>query len=371
MSHFSSDFNVVYLRVVQGCNLNCTHCFTLGNKDKYELASLAQITEFLTSIRKNVNPKGAVFYIHGGEPFLAPKEHLRAVNEIIRSTFPDIKINIIPQTNLMFKVDQEFVDFINEEYAGHIGVSWDHGIRFQTTTRALDEDLFLKNFRYLVEKDIEMAVAITVQKHLLTEDPISIVQRLEGAKSIDFEFLTMFDKKTMDLKVNNTEWSKFYHQIVTYYSNNKTTWSLPQVDLLTKSYIENKIYQCKCNCCQHRTFTMNCNGTVGLCPDETYVAPISTVKEMANDWTSFSTKAETLYLRQLGQEINSLCTQCEFFDVCGGNCEPTLFSENDEECPLSKQSIAYQFNNIQIFQNKLQEAKENLVELRERGPSCH
>jgi radical SAM protein with 4Fe4S-binding SPASM domain len=351
--------------------LNCTHCFTLGNKDKYELASLEQISEFLYSIRKNVNPKGAVFYIHGGEPFLAPLAHLKAVNKIIRETFPDIKINIIPQTNLMFQVDDEFVEFIKQEYNSHIGVSWDYGIRFQTTTRALDEDLFLKNFNYLVKNNIEMAVAITVQKHLLTQNPISVLERLNGAKSIDFEFLTMFDKKTQDLKVNNKEWSKFYHQIVEYYSKNQTTWSLPQVDLLTKSYIENKIYQCKCNCCQNRTFTMNCNGTIGLCPDETYFAPFSTVKEMSGNWAAFTTKAESAYLKQLGQEINPLCAECEFFEVCGGNCEPTLFGENDEECPLSKQSIAYQFKNIEIFQNKLYQAKENLVELREGNPPCH
>jgi len=38
---------------------------------------------------------------------------------------------------------------------------------------------------------------------------------------------------------------------------------------------------------------------------------------------------------------------------------------------LSKQSIAYQFKNIEIFQNKLYQAKENLVELREGNPPCH
>lgn len=371
MSHFNKDFNVIYLRVVQGCNLNCTHCFTLGNQDKYQLAYLSQIDLFINNIKKNVNPKSAVFYIHGGEPFLAPLEYLSEVNSVIKKTFPDIHKNIIPQTNLMYKIDQPYINFIKKEYNSHIGVSWDHGIRFSTTTKGLGEDLFLKNFRLLVDEGIEMAVAITVQKHLLTQDPIEVIKKLDGATSIDFEFLTMFDKKTHDLKVNNTEWSKFYFEIVKYYAEHDTTWSLPQVDLLTKSHLENKIYQCKCNCCQHRTFTMNCNGSTGLCPDETYFSPISTVQEMTTNWNLFQKKAEQLYLGQLGQDINEICTKCDFFSICGGNCEASLFNPGDDECPLSKKSIGFQFSRIEIFKNKLKIAKKNLVELRERGVTCH
>lgn len=371
MSHFSEDFVVIYLRVVQGCNLNCAHCFTLGNKDKYELADLNQIESFLNAIKENINPKGAVFYIHGGEPFLAPLDYLSSVNKVIKKVFSEIRLNIVPQTNLMYTVDSKMVDFIFDEYNGHIGVSWDYGIRFQTTTSALNENLFLKNFKFLAENKVEMAVAITVQKNLLTQNPVSILDSLSGAKSIDFEFLTMFDEKTRNLKVSNAEWSEFYFKIVKHYSENQTTWSLPQLDLLTKSILENKIYQCKCNCCQNRTFTMNCNGTVGLCPDEAYFSPISTVKELANDWLGFQKKAELAYTIQLGQELNPLCMKCEFFDFCGGNCEASLFNENDEECPLSKKSIEYQFNNIEIFNAKLVEAKHNLIELRERGPVCH
>lgn len=363
-SHFDSDFNVIYLRVVQGCNLNCTHCFTLGNKDKFQLAPFENIRNFLRSIKTNVNPRNAVVYIHGGEPFMASLDYHRELNKLIKEEMGSTFIDIIPQTNLMYKIDDEFVEFIKQEYKGQIGVSWDYKIRFNSTTSGLNEDLFLNNFNKLAASGVDMAVAITVHKYLVEQNVENIVQKFHGAKSLDFEFLTYFDEKTKNLKVDNVKWSEFYTQLVKYYSDNKTTWSMPLVDLFTKSVSENKIYQCKCNCCQNRTFTMNCNGTVGLCPDETYFDPISTVDEMTHDWKSFATAASLKHAVQVSRTIKKLCMSCEFYDYCGGNCEEQLLDDNDLECPMSRKALKYQFENMNKFKLKMQQAYANLPELK-------
>lgn len=362
--HFDSDFNVIYLRVVQGCNLNCTHCFTLGNKDRFELAPFEQIKDFLRSIKKNVNPRNAVVYIHGGEPFMASLDYHRELNKLIKQEMGSTFIDIIPQTNLMYKIDDEYIDFIKTEYKAHIGVSWDYKIRFGSTSSGLSEDLFLNNFNKLVANGIEMAVAITVHKYLVDQDVESIVKKFDGAKSLDFEFLTYFDEKTKNLKVDNEDWSRFYTELVKYYSDNRTTWSMPLVDLFTKSVAENKIYQCKCNCCQNRTFTMNCNGTVGLCPDETYFAPLSTVNEMVNNWPQFVKAAAEKHAVQISRTIKNLCMNCEFYDYCGGNCEEQLLDDQDTECPMSKKALRYQFDNMDKFKAKMNQAYENLPELK-------
>lgn len=318
---------------------------------------------FLQSIKKNVNPYKATVYIHGGETFLAPFEHLEKINRIVDEELGSTITNIIPQTNLMYQIDEKFVEFVRKEYNNQIGVSWDYGIRFSTGSKAFNEDLFFKNFKFLVDRGVKIAVAITVQRHLLSADIENILPLFEGANSLDFEFLTMFDEKTRDLKVSNDEWTKFYFRIVKYYSENDTTWSLPQVDLFTKSFIENKIFSCKCNCCQHRTFTLNCNGTAGLCPDETYIKPITTAAEMSQNWAAFELKARGEYFEHLAQEMNPLCQSCEFFDYCGGNCEKALFDDTSKECPLSKKVLGFQQANLALFKNKLTSARENLVEL--------
>lgn len=365
--HFDSEFIVVYLRVVQGCNLNCTHCFTLGNRDRFRLAEIENIRNFLRGIREKVNPSKVVFYIHGGEPFLAPREYLSRVNGAIREFFSDIRHDIIPQTNLMYRVDDEFVRFVKQEYRGNIGVSWDVGIRFGSTLGSLGEDLFLRNFRFLATAGVDMAVAITVQRHLLNHDPIELARKLNGATSLDFEFLTTFDEKTCDLKVRNEEWAPYFERIVRYYSENETTWAMPQVDLFTKSFLENKLYRCKCNCCSNRTFTLNCDGTIGLCPDEAYFAPISDIREFSDDWSSFRSKAAAVHARQLAASTMPVCMSCEFFEACGGNCDAHLFTEGEQECPLSRSSLRYQFANLGVFKKKLGRAHERLPELREES----
>ncbi len=322
------------------------------------------VSLFLNTIKKNINPKKATVYIHGGETFLAPFEHLSRINHIIRKELDETEVNIIPQTNLMYEVNDDYVRFIRDEYNNQLGVSWDYGIRFQSGANHFNEDLFFKNLNFLVSHGVEVAVAITVQKYLLEADIEKILPLFDGTISLDFEFLTMFDEKTTSLKVSNDEWSEFYDRIVKYYASHDTSWSLPQVDLFTKTFIENKIFNCKCNCCQNRTFTLNCNGTLGLCPDETYVKPISDIKEFTQDWDAFELKAREMYFSHLTQPINPRCEKCEFFELCGGNCEPTLFDETSIECPLSKKVLRFQKQNIELFMSKLKRAEANLIELK-------
>jgi radical SAM protein with 4Fe4S-binding SPASM domain len=368
-SIFSKEFNVIYLRVVQGCNLNCSHCFTLGNKDPIMVTDKKQISDYLGAIKKNVDPEKATFYIHGGETFLAPLEYLADVNKIIRDTFPTAKIDIVPQTNLIYKVDQAFVDFIKTEYRGTIGVSWDAEIRFGSVAinkKSEQEALFFKNLKTLIDNGIKVHIAITAQKNLLNYDPLEIVSKFDGVDSIDFELLTTFDDQTRSLRPNNKKWAAWLDKLTEYYQNNNTTWCLPQVDLFTKTLMTGKLFDCKCNCCDKRTFTMNPNGTVGLCPDKTYVEPFSTVDEMVNDWDTFQSKSLEIIMNKLVElEEHDMCYKCEHYDICGGNCDASLFDDTDE-CPLSKKVIGRVRNNInrfiEIYENK---AKPNLTELRD------
>ena len=368
MRVFSNEFNVIYIRVIQGCNLNCTHCFTLGNKDPYMLTNLDYIEKFLTSIKKNVDPAKATFYIHGGETFLAPYEHLTQVNGIIRNTFGSMPMDIVPQTNLLYKVDDEFVNFIKEEYRGTIGVSWDADIRFGSIAinkKTEQEDLFFGNLKKLIDAGIKVHIAITAQKYLLNYDPLEIVKLFDGVDSIDFELLTTFDDQTRSLKPDNIKWANWLDTLVDYYQHNVTSWCLPQIDLFTKTLLSGQMFDCKCNCCDKRTFTLNPNGTVGFCPDKTYVEPVSTVDEMVNDWETFQTKAVDVIINKLTEMTqHEMCFKCEHYDICGGNCDASLFDDSDE-CPLSKKVISRIRNNKETFVKLYKDkAMYNLTELR-------
>ena len=363
MSVFNTDFIVVYIRVMQGCNLDCDHCFTLGTEDDRMVTEIGLIDDYLKAIKQNINPKKVTFYIHGGETFLAPLDYLRDVNDLITKYFKEAKIDIIPQTNLTFKIDQEFIDLIKIQYSSTIGVSWDADIRFDDTRQS---DLFFKNLNTLLDNNIKVHIAITAQKYLLNHDPLKIIKQFEGVDSIDFELLTVFNDKTKNLKPNNLAWAEWFDKVVDYYQHNETTWCLPQIDLFVKSILGGMIYDCKCNCCDKRTFTLNPNGTVGFCPDLTYVQPITTVAEMKSDWAAVEAKGLDVVINKLyDSEKHEMCYTCEHYDICGGNCESALFDETNE-CPLSKKSISRIKDNIETFkvlyENK---ALRNLTELRE------
>jgi len=361
MSVFTNEFNVIYIRVVQGCNLNCTHCFTLGDKDPIMITDPTVVDKYLSSIRKNVNPQKATFYIHGGETFLAPIPYLRDITKQIHTHFPDIRKDIVPQTNLTYKIKQDFIDYIKEDCYSSIGVSWDADIRFTTE---IQERLFFKNLKILLDNDIKVNISITAQRHLLNYDPIEIAQKFEGVDSIDFELLTTFDEKTKDLKPNNKLWAEWLDKLVDYYQHNDVSWCLPQVDLFTKTLMTGNLFACKCNCCDHRTFTLNPNGTVGFCPDRTYIEPQAHVDDLVNNWQLFEDKGAKVMSEKMFEEQNQMCFDCEHYDICGGNCDSTLFDETDE-CPLSKKVVSRIRNNkerfIDLYKNK---ASKNLIELR-------
>lgn len=363
MATFDSDFNVIYIRVIQGCNLNCTHCFTLGDADPIMKAKPDDIQMYLDAIKKNVNPKKATVYIHGGETFLAPLSYLKDVNRRIRETFKGSRLDIVPQTNLTYKIDDEYVQFIKDEYRSTIGVSWDADIRFKNERQ---ERQFFGNLKTLLDNDIRVHIAITAQRHLLKYDPIEIAKKFDGVDSLDFELLTTFDDKTRDLKPNNAEWAAWLDRLVEYYQHNPVTWSLPHVDLFTKSVMEGKIFDCKCNCCDHRTFTFNPNGTVGLCPDTTYIRPLSSVEGLRDHWDVFEERAKKVMLdKAIESHQHDMCFTCDHYDICGGNCESSLFDETDE-CPMAKQVVSRIRDNADTFIALFNEkAAINLTELRD------
>lgn len=366
---FDTDFTVAYVRVVEGCNLNCTHCFTLGNQEKIKYTPIETIKYFLSAIDMNIHPKALTVYLHGGETFLRPLEDLVQIADYIRDKFHYTKLVIVPQTNLIYKLTDEHIDFIKNQCGNQVGISWDYEIRFgsiRTEKAEEKEKLFFSNMRKLIDAGIDVHVAITQQKHLLNADPIKVIEMFDGVKSIDFELLTIFDEKTKDLKVNNQKWSDWYMHIVRYYHDHDVSWSLPQMDLLFKNMKEGAQQDCKCNCCNKRTFTLNTNGSVGLCPDFAYVSPISTAREMYQDWTTFTAKSQDTLIQDLIDKSSSICYECEHFDICGGNCNNQLFDDTDE-CPLSRASISYARKHQLTFFDRLEKkAMNNLPELKGR-----
>lgn len=363
---FERNNVVIFVRVQQGCNLNCTHCFTLGNQDRVLTTPYAYVDRFLSAISRNVQPHQGTIYLHGGETFLAKMSYLRQVVARIRELYPSPNFKIIPQTNLVFKLTDEFMDFVLNHCDGHLGVSWDYKIRFgsiRSEHEQRQEALFFTNLRKLIDAGVGVNMSITAQRHLLELDPLKLVAMFEGVKSIDFELLTTFDAKTHDLKPNLAKWSAWLDRLVEHYQHNEVSWCLPQIDLITQAIERGVIYNCKCNCCDRRTFTLNPDGTTGFCPDNSYTHPVSHVDEMDANWPGFAAKAHEAFIARLASLSTENCYSCEHYAQCGGNCEDMFFDDSGE-CPLSKKVFSRIKQNKDRFAQLLHtRAAANLIEM--------
>lgn len=361
---FERNDIVIFLRVQQGCNINCSHCFTLGNKDKVVTTPFEYVEKFLKAIKNNIDPQSGIVYLHGGETFLAKLSYLREVTTLVRQLYGD-NFGIIPQTNLVYTIDEEYIDFIKNHCDGHVGVSWDAKIRFgsiKTEHAIKQEKLFHENIAKLIAAGISVHVNITVQKHLLDYDPIKIAKMFEGCKSIDFEHLTVFNDTTEELRPNLVKWANWLDRLTEHYQNNEVSWCLPQIDLFAKSLDSGVPYQCKCNCCDRRTFTLNPDGSTGFCPDNSYIDPTSNVETASTNWPLFTEKAHDAFIARLATLNTDNCFSCEHYNECGGNCEDTLF-DGSGECPLSKKTIARVKEHKEVFLDLLKNrSKKNLLE---------
>lgn len=343
MTEFNQESINIFVRAVQSCNLNCTHCFTMGDRDPVKILDQLDLFKFVSSISKNVRPKNTKIYLHGGEPFLASEKELTEIANICKNTFRNSVMTI--QSNLAFPLKDWHLDFMKKYCNSFIATSWDADIRFRSQKQ---EELFFKNLKILESHGIKYAVHLTVQDKLLARNPIEVVKLFPNAELLEFEHMTVFDDRTRSIAPNNREWDEWYLEVVKYYVNNKPKWELPLLQMFQQNINAHDVFGCKCNCCADASFTINADGTTGLCGDTTYWNPLSDVDEMTYDWKSFEDKALDEIIRRRGYEPHEMCYSCDLFEYCGGNIEHETFDDSGE-CVMGRSAMRYQLENQELF----------------------
>jgi len=123
--------HLVYMRVFEGCNLHCRHCFIPANPKRMTLDQMARVPEIVATFA----PEGQRIMLqwHGGEPTLFGAGWLERAIETIEARGAGWRWQHGIQTNLM-SYDQSWADLYRARFAGEVGVSWDPEIR-QTRRR--------------------------------------------------------------------------------------------------------------------------------------------------------------------------------------------------------------------------------------------
>lgn len=341
---------LVYIRLFEGCNLNCEHCFIPNNPKKMDLEMFNNMNITQSLLSRTNTKEGSTLYIqwHGGEPTLLGVDYLRSAIEKIEA---DKRFSFIHgiQTNLINfdKKTDEWVDLYKRHFNGSIGVSWDYKIRHLKTglIDGLDsnesfEEIFWKNFKVAQDKGLKLYVIITATKLLFEhfKNPMKLIDFLvsKGIEKVNFERITKtgYARDAWDkIGLNNKEYAQYMAKLAKAYflfkKNNPETklnfspfdGLYDSVDRLLKDEAKQQGsgYGCLSGSCDDGFYTFDSNGFKVGCTAINSEADNSNKKlaKFSAQKIVFMRKEDILNERQ---KRKLTCDGCKYTNICSSGC---------------------------------------------------
>lgn len=187
--------HLVYVRVFEGCNLHCEHCFIPKNPKRMDHDAVAGVADHL---RKFAKPgQNILIQWHGGEPTMFGAEWMDEAIRRLEAAGPEFAFSHGIQTNLM-TYSPAWGKLFRERFAAGLGVSWDPGIRLlargRPETNAAYEEKFWDNLGKLVSDGLDPYVVMTATRVFFEtfKNPLSLFEMLvsKGIRKAHIERLT-------------------------------------------------------------------------------------------------------------------------------------------------------------------------------------
>jgi radical SAM protein with 4Fe4S-binding SPASM domain len=383
--------HMLYLRLFEGCNLFCEHCFIPSNPKKINKSFYENMGVTKELIKYGNIKEGDCIYIqwHGGEPTLLGVDYLKdALLEIEKDT--SFKYIHGIQTNLMnfHHNTKEWVDFYKTHMGSNLGVSWDYGIRHikssslsETDTNKEFNKQFWENVKLAIEAGLELYMVVTATKLLFEhfKNPFNFFDMMQEYKitKLNFERITKtgYARQSWEkIGLTNAEYSKymskFFKAYVLYKENNpnvnlnispfdgllnsvvslevnknKVNENIPNVwDIL--SY-KNQGYGCWSGECDTKFHTIDSNGYKHGCTaltseqDNNNKQLNETLRLKKVVWFG---KKEVIASKKTQRDIiveqrkirQDTCVGCDFITICSSGCLSVEKLDESGECSGAK-----------------------------------
>lgn len=398
MHNFNYD-HMVYVRLFEGCNLACEHCFIPSNPKKIE-PSFYQNKGLTETLIKEANIKnGSNLYIqwHGGEPTLLGPMYLEYA---IQQVQEDKRFNYLHgiQTNLI-NFDQSIEEWervYKTYFNGHVGISWDAKIRHikraekNDETNRIFEEKFWNNVRLAQKRGLSLYMVITATKIFFEEykDPYEFFDFVteKGIKYINFERVTNtgearitweklglsnreyseymskffkayvnFKENNVDVELNISPFDGLLQSVLSLKQENGELPSLEQIDTssnlgntIAKANIwdilsfKNQGYGCWSGQCDTRFHTIDSNGYKHGCTALTSEQDNKNkeLKNVLNDkkiiWIGSSAKEQKENILSTRKERQDSCQGCRYLSICSSGCLSVEKFDNSGECSGAK-----------------------------------
>ncbi len=339
----SLDFDhLVYVRVFEGCNLHCQHCFIPSNPKKMTLDDIRKTPDRL---RGRISPGSTILVQwHGGEPTLMGTDFLRSAIDIIREEGPEFNWRFGIQTNLM-TFDSDWADLYRDEFGGEVGVSWDPKIRL-LNGHALDSNpefnrRFDARLRELTETGLTPYLVVTATRSLFRAfpNPFDFFQHWldRGVSHVHLERVTAtgYARRNWELvglsnaeySGNMSRWMRAYHAFKSAHSGPTSFFLSPfeNIQDSAKSIADGnpQAQGCWSGKCDTRFHTIDAEGYKFGCTALT--------GELGNKNANFKL--------DLGEELGKKrelrtynCNDCAFKPICSSGCLALSFDDGSGEC---------------------------------------
>lgn len=383
--------HMVYIRLFEGCNLHCEHCFIPSNPKKIssDFYNNLNVTTQLATFGKVKAGDKIYLQWHGGEPTLLGHQYLKnAINKIQEDTRFQYMHGI--QTNL-FNFDQhtaQWVDLYKTHFDSQLGISWDYGIR-HTKIQSLTleetneqfENKFWENVKLAQGHGLDLYMVVTATKLLFQNfnNPFAFFEMMveKGITKLNFERITKtgYARESWDkLGLSNLEYStymsKFFKAYILFKNNNpEVELSISPFDGLLRSVVglvsknsednkaniwdvlsyKNQGYGCWSGECDTRFHTIDSNGYKHGCTALTSEQDNSNKTLQKNIQAHekkilWITKNNPLTEQRAVRQES--CEGCQFLSICSSGCLSVEKFDYSGECSGAKGLFSTIFNTV-------------------------
>lgn len=326
----------IYVKTTNTCNLNCSYCYTGGNKVKrkdfdYESTSI-WIRNFLFKYKEMV-----VVKFHGGEPLFVKEfgsiqkfvESLQDINHLI-------KFDIT--TNLTIPLQSYHIEFLEKYiYDRVIVTSYDKTDRFPNEV-ILNQ--WESNISLLKLHCFKIYVKAILSKDVISSDPKEFLDYFE---KLNIDYLQL-ERITGSKKISNYDSEEFMINLYKEYKSNRYPFKIVTFDKYEWALKHNQCFPSPCNnrTCNSDNITINSDGSIAGCPDNWRDSYSSIYDDNSVD--EILTKSNCKLSKCIMTELikDKRCASCSYLKICGGSCYRSSF--DDTGCPGYPRLLAYMEN---------------------------